>query len=311
MLDTLMTVGTTTRKWETSTATYTGYFQGSAGALAPRTFFYNGAEYPVTRLTIQSDPARLCFSASRSINRVNELNHWHLTVKDKSYHGGWFWAGEHCGFGHSLDGLTLKAGERVAVTLANAAIDSSRGDRFDATITVGTVTSFGSVRRGYLKGDFGVSDPLTPTFTLDGQSYELEGLFTVDPPNSPSTINIRTTPALTLDQVNALSILFKDRQYHGGWTAGGGDRTFQHPPNALGLTVDEQVAVRIEGVPPAQSRPPSGFTATQGSTRGTVALAWTGPDDSRITKWQYVSVPPPRPTGTGATFQPARRPPAT
>ena len=119
------------------------------------------------------------------------------------------------------------------------------------------------------------------TFSYDGTDYTL---FTVVAKNvTDGFIRFTTTSAatLTLAQVNALQITVGDKVYHGGWSSE--TSGFEQDLDGLSLANGDMVAVRI--VAPAADAP-TGFTATPSGENG-VALAWTDPSNSDITKWQY------------------------
>ena len=124
------------------------------------------------------------------------------------------------------------------------------------------------------------------TFTHDGTDYVLEALTTFG-----ESVSVGSTPLIPLAAINAMTVTVKDKIYRGGWVL---DTELSTPfltrsSDGLSLTDGETgVVVKIETV-----APPEGFTVAADDAG--VALAWTGPANSSITKWQYR-----RKAGTGS-----------
>ena len=147
----------------------------------------------------------------------------------------------------------------------------------DATLTAAVQSNL----RGYSRHgtrNFGSLDD--DTFTHKGTSYTLTELVTYS-----NDLLLRTDPRIPVADLNALDITVGTTDFGGDWTLKGngelrkGRGSFQF---TSGGAVTLAIAPEPNSGTPAA---PYGFTATAGPV--SAALAWKGPTDSSITKWQY------------------------
>ncbi len=151
-------------------------------------------------------------------------------------------------------------------------------------ITVG----LDGTRRGYHFGDsgFGAIDDETVFHQKPGETdYTKFRLSWVYQDGSDRLCIAFNTFINRAADLNDWVVSVKDRRYLGGWVFQNETCQFSHALDGLDLIDGERVAVTLAKPATGEPDAPAGFSASPGDA--SVALAWNGPADSTVTRWQW------------------------
>ena len=169
----------------------------------------------------------------------------------------------------------------------------------DTYMTVGSDTpGSGFAQLGYDKstphGTIGDGTQAARTITIDGTSYEL---ITLKRGGGDGLTYFKTDPQIPMATFKTLKVTVKDKVYTGedsedpageeGWCCDARTASYYIDNDGLALAQDEVVTITIAEATSDGPDAPTGFTATPAAAFGAVDLAWEGPSDNDVTKWQY------------------------
>ena len=272
--------------------------------------FSDGTSYSV-KLTTAYRPPPENFTATAGNTQVTlawtgpshaDITKWQYRQKTTGNYGNWTdISGGATARSHTVTGLTNNTEYTFQIRALFGSVNgpvseeetavpdvpSSGGVFWQTRMTAGVEVIGGNDWVGYDRdGSDNYGSMIDNTFSWDDVEYTWTTVQV-----GPTSVCVRTSPAITVTILESLVLTIDETDHRGNWRAGTlGDTCFYHN-TGLSLTNNQVVNLRLAGPDHGGPSYPRGFTAKNagGDSGGKVVLAWTGPTDNTITKWQYRS----------------------